>query len=231
VPDGLLLTVGFSSSASGPSGAPNRLLKLGLSGALAELFNLDRFEQERDPDGRGPGSNATGIAVAPDGSLWVTDAGGNWAARLTASGTLQTMVTFSDTQGEEAVPTGVAIGPDGNAYVALFRCLTPTTGKGGVARVRPDGGYDLVASGLSMPIDVAFDPSGALYVLEFAVDYAPDSGRLLRLAANGSPEALADGLRYPTSLAIDSSGRIYVTQMDAVAGGPPASGKLIRFDP
>jgi hypothetical protein len=41
---------------------------------------------------------------------------------------VQTVVAFPAIEGEQAVPTGLAIGPDNNAYVALFRCQTPTTG-------------------------------------------------------------------------------------------------------
>lgn len=229
--DGLLITVGVGSGVSGQGGGPNRLVRLGPSGGLAELFDLERFERERDPDGRGPGSNATGIAVAPDGGLWLSDAGGNWVARLADDGQVRAVVAFPMVDGQEAVPTGLAIGPDGELYVALFRCLVPTAGKGGVARVKADGSWEIVAAGFSNPIDVAFDAAGALHVLEFATDYAPDSGRLVRVGAGGQADVLLDGLNYPTSLAIAASGTVYLTQMAAVSGGGPGTGKLVRFDP
>ena len=229
--DGLLVTVGFGAGATDPLVAPNGLLELGLAGGLARVFDFDRFEQERDPDGRGAGSNATGIAVAPDGTAWVSDAGGNWVAHLGPDGSVNRLVVFPAVDGEEAVPTGLAIGPDGLAYVALFRCITPTTGKGGVARVKADGTYDIVASGLTAPVDVAFSLEGELHVLEFAQDYAPNTGRLLRVAEGGAIEVLVDGLSYPTSLAFDGSGRGYITEMAAVAGGVAGSGRLIRLEP
>lgn len=229
--DGLLVTVGFGVGTDDPLVAPNGLLELGTDGSRARLFDFDRVERERDPDGRGAGSNATGIAVAPNGTVWVSDAGGNWVAHLSPDGSVNGIVAFPAVDGEEAVPTGLAIGPDGHAYVALFRCLAPTGGKGGVARVKADGTYDIVASGLTGPVDVAFTPQGELYVVEFARDYAPKTGRLLRVGDDGTPEALVDGLNYPTSLAIDGSGRIYVAEMAAVAGGASGTGRLIRFVP
>ena len=99
-----------------------------------------------------------------------------------------------------------------------------------MARVRPDGAAELVASGLTSPIDVAFGPDGALHVLEFARDYAPSTGRVLRLDANGTTDVLADGLNYPTSFAIDGSGRAYITEMAGVAGGGPGTGRLVGVD-
>ena len=228
--DRLLFTVGVGSSVPGQVG-PNRLLRLEPGGRPADLFDLERFEQEHDPDGRGAGSNATGIAVAPDGTTWVGDAGGNWVARLGADGTVLSLVALPADGDAEAVPTGMAIGPDGDLYVALFRCRVPATGQGAVARVRSDGSFSLVATALTGPIDVAFGPEGALYILEFASDYAPDTGRLLRVGSGATTDVLLDGLNYPTSFAVDGAGRVYVTQMSAVAGGSPGTGRLVRFDP
>jgi hypothetical protein len=99
-----------------------------------------------------------------------------------------------------------------------------------VARVKPDGTYDIVASGLSNPIDVAFDAQGNLFVLEFAVDYAPATGRLVRVDADGAPTVVIDGLTYPTSVAFDPEGNAYITEIAAVSGGAAGTGKLLRFD-
>ena len=228
--DGLLVTVGFGVPSDEPPIAPNSLVKLDLAGNLTRLLDFDRLERDRDPDRLGPGSNATGIAVGPDGTVWVSDAGGNWVAHLASDGSVDRVVAFPAVDGEDAVPTGLAVGPDGNTYVALFRCIQPTEAKGGVARVRPDGAAELVASGLTSPIDVAFGPDGALHVLEFARDYAPSTGRVLRLAANGTTDVLADGLNYPTSFAIDGSGRAYITEMAGVAGGGPGTGRVVGVD-
>jgi sugar lactone lactonase YvrE len=162
--------------------------------------------------------------------LWVTDAAGNWVAHITPDGQVLTVVPFPAVNGEQAVPTGVAVGPDGNAYVALFRCQQPTQGKGGVARVKPDGTYDIAVSGLSNPIDVAFDSHGNLYVLEFAVDCAPETGALLRVGPDGSSTVVIDGLTYPTSVAFDTAGDAYISEIAAVSGGSAGTGTLLRFD-
>ncbi len=176
------------------------------AGDIASVFDFLRFERERDPEGQRADSNGTGIAVAPDRTLWVGDAAGNRVAHLAADGTILTVVAFPQVNGEQAVPTGLAVGPDGNAYVALFRCQVPTKGKGGVARVEPNGTYEIAAAGLSNLIDVAFNAEGRLHVSEFAVDYAPRSGRVLRVTGDGTITPGVEGLNNLTSFAIDGAG-------------------------
>lgn len=209
--------------------APNRLLRLDkASGQVGVVFNFERFELDRDLDGRGPDSNGAGTALAPDGSIWVTDAAGNWAARLAPDGSVRASVLFPGVDGEDAVPTGIAAGPAGEAYVALFRCQVPTGGKGGVARVSPDGDFELVVTGLSNPIDVALDGKGALYVLEFAVDYAPETGSVHRVEPDGSLTLLQAGLSYPTAVVADGQGGLLVTELGRTMDGPPGEGRIVR---
>jgi hypothetical protein len=43
-------------------------------------------------------------------------------------------------------------------------------GQGSVLRLRDDGSFDVAADDLTAPIDLAFDSSGRLYVLEFIGD-------------------------------------------------------------
>lgn len=213
-----------------PRTPPHRLVKHNSVGPPTTVFDFAGFEEDYDPDGGGEDTNATGVAVANDGTLWVSDAAGNWVAHLAADGSVMVSVAFPPVNGEQAVPIGIAVGPDGHAYVTLFRCQVPTAGKGGVARVKPDGTYEIAVSGLSNPIDVTFDAAGTLYVLEYAVDYTPRSGRVLRVADGGATEVVVDDLNNPTSIALDSAGRIYVTEMASSAGGEPGTGRLIRFD-
>lgn len=123
----------------------------------------------------------------------------------------------------------MAVDTDGHAYVALFRCQVPTQQKGGVVRIAPGGEYEIVAAGLSNPIAVRI-VRHELYVLEFAVDYQPSTGRLLRMTTN-VPEVILDKLNYPTAFAIAHDGAIYVTEMVAPGGGDAQSGRLLRFDP
>jgi sugar lactone lactonase YvrE len=214
-----------------PLSGPSRLLVAEANGHVAEVFDLGLLEQEHNPDGDDRDSNATAVALAPNGTIWVSDSAGNWVARITADGSVKTVLAFPQVDSEDAVPTGIAIGPDGHAYVTLFRCQQPIAGRGGVARVASDGSFEIVASGLSNPIDVAFDNEGRMYVVEFAVDYTPGTGRVLRFNDSDAPEILIDGLTFPTSIAIAPDGSVYVTEIVSPAGGEVGSGRLLRFAP
>jgi sugar lactone lactonase YvrE len=231
----LYVLLGVGAFLQNPIYAENHLVSIAPDGAITQLFSLAGFEAEHDPDGAGIDSNATGLAYAEDGSLWVTDAAGNWAALLIPSHEagepmdVAAVVVFPSVDGEDAVPTGIAVGPDGNAYVALFRCQQPTDGKGGIARIHPDGEYEIVVEGLSNPIDVGFDAAGRMYVLEFATDYAPGTGRLLVVREHGRVATVLDGLTFPTSLAISEQGTVYITEIASPAGGAAGSGRLLAF--
>uniref|UniRef100_A0A831X930 ScyD/ScyE family protein n=1 Tax=Thermorudis peleae TaxID=1382356 RepID=A0A831X930_9BACT len=120
--DMLYVVTGAGAWLNDPFYAPNKLLKRTSDGAWIEVFDFTGFEYLVDPDGNGPNSNAYGVAVSMDGDVWVSDAGGNWVARLTEDGAVAAYATFPQVNGEDAVPTGIAIGPDGSAYVTLFRC-------------------------------------------------------------------------------------------------------------
>lgn len=234
--DILYVLLGAGAFLQSPLYAENHLIAIRPNGKITDQFNARMFESEHNPDGAEIDSNAAGVAVDRDRVLWITDAAGNWVAQLVPSKAVgdpwvvSVVTTFPDVSGEDAVPTGIAVGPDGNAYVALFRCQEPTRGKGGIARVEQDGTYEIVVSGLSNPIDVAFDPSGQMYVLEFAVDYAPRSGRLIRIGDDGDQTTVLDGLMYPTGVAFDPEGNAYITEMAAVSGGAAGTGKLLRFN-
>jgi len=169
-------------------------------GTINEIFDFMRFESDLDPDANGVDSNAAGVAVAPDKTIWVSDAAGNWVAHLSSNGDLLMHVVFPPIDGEDAVPTGIFIGGDGSAYVTLFRCSNQDANQGGVARINPDGNYELVASGLRQPIDVAIDNNDAILGFEFSESYRRNSGRLISLEGVMSlSEKVIFGLFVPSS--------------------------------
>ena len=87
----------------------------------------------------------------------------------------------------------------------------------------------MVAENLTTPIDLAFDTSGQLYVIEFLETsetgdpYRGTTGRLIRLEPEGDGwivgRVLVQGLPFPTALLIDGDDRIYIS-----------SGLVVRFD-
>ncbi len=105
------------------------------------------------------------VAAAPDGSVYISDFGGQYVYQLGASGTL-TIVTgtgsagFSGDNGaasaaQVAYPAGLTVGADGSLYIA----------DSGNARVRriANGAITTVAQ-VAEVVDVALAATGALYV-------------------------------------------------------------------
>ena len=97
---------------------------------------------------------ARGIAVGPDGNLWVSDAGGNQVHRITPAGTAASL-PIPLPMGVNA--RGIARGADGNMWVADFS--TP----GGVVRVTTGGVATRFPVPTGSPIDVIAGSDGNIW--------------------------------------------------------------------
>lgn len=111
---------------------------------------------------------ASGVAVAPDGTIWIVDASLNLLFHIGADGKI------SDVAAGLYGPEGVAVGPDGHVYVAdrgAYRVASPngsgdTISFAGIefrAGFTGDGGLAKKAK-LWLPYDVATDGAGNLYI-------------------------------------------------------------------
>lgn len=176
------------------------------------------------------GGAATGIAVAPDGRVFWTDAaaGRIWVRRGRQAGAVPCIGGPGARPGQLRNPQGLVAGPFGALYVA----------DAGNNRVQV---FDLeryqlidVWDGFAEPWALAAAPCGTrLYVAErgagrVAVLSLP-AGRAVRApeagapAPAGAPMRLGEGvLQQPEGLAVDPEGRIYVAD--------PALGAVVVFD-
>ncbi len=138
----------------------------------------------------GPAVNATlsdpsGLSLAHDGTLYVTDVGNDTVRRIDRSGVISLVAGKQGTEGRRGDggpataaqlynPRGLALGPDGSLYIA-------DAGNNVVRRVDPKGVINTVAGSgtysseqdakalatqvpLSTPSGVVVDPSGTLYI-------------------------------------------------------------------
>jgi sugar lactone lactonase YvrE len=169
-------------------------------------------------------SNPYAMAVrAGDHAFYVSDGASGRILRVTLDGKIRVFAEFPN------MPplAGLAVGPDQRLYVALFSLWPHTPGSGEIGAVDPAGERAIVLHDLTMPIDVGFDVSGAMVVLEFAdgrqpeQPYAPHSGRLLRIAGNGERTVIDDRLHYPTAMAFSPAGDLYI----AAGGAFTAAGE------
>ena len=112
-------------------------------------------------------NNPTGIAVAPDGTIWVADTVNNRIQSLSTSGTwtVFTITTGSGHQTGFKVPWGVTVAPDGSIWVA-------DTGNNRVVSMTTSGALNFSATAASMGVPAA--PTDSL-IYPFAIAFSGDT--------------------------------------------------------
>lgn len=209
------------------------LFRVRPDGRTERVADLLAFESAANPDGAGVESNPFGLLYDRASDRFdVSDGAGNDLVRVAPDGRVETVAAWRD----NPVPTGLARGPDGRLYATLFGPFPHAPGGGRVDRVEADGSTRTVLGGLTMPIAVAFDRGGVMYLLQFAggldlqprLQFRPKSGRLLRVV-DGRPEVVFDELRYPTFLVLAPDGGLLIGDRGAIS--TPGSGRVLRADP
>jgi hypothetical protein len=214
------------------------LLRVSSTGSIQDVADLAAYEKAHNPDGGAKlESDPYGILRVGLGSV-VTDAGGNSLLRVSHWGHISTLAVFPQRmvwyQGQkvpmDAVPTAVVRGPDGAYYVSELTGFPYPVHGARVYRVVPGHAPEIYAKGFTNIIDIAFDGSGNLYVLEIAHNSLKADtpyGALLRVNSDGSKTMILDkGLSFPTSLALQGSHRVFLTNCGVCPGG----GQVLRVD-
>jgi glucose/arabinose dehydrogenase len=159
----------------------------------------------------------TGIAIGPDGDVYVADAANNVVDQFSASG------AFLDTFISSGLfmPSGMAFGPDGYLYVANYGVGNESY----VARFDSSGnpvdGSPFVPSstGLDDPGAIAFGPDGNLYITDSVngVDKVLlPTGSFSTLIPLGCPST---PFANPQGVAFGPDGNLYVSDAGYGCGG------------
>ncbi len=227
-----------------------RVWRIGLDGKLSLVAGSGRFGFDGDGGLATEASLAhpAAIAVAVDGSVYISDTENNRIRRVAPDGIINTVAGngtkgFSGDGGpahdaEFYSPTGLALAPDGTLYITdagnyVIRRLTPGGGLSTVAGMHRedwthgfggDGGPPLEAK-FDEPSGIALGPDGALYITD------TDNHRIRRVGLDGVVATIAgskvedsdvgdyggDGgpasearLAFPNSLAFGPDGSLYV---------------------
>ena len=170
-------------------------------------------------------SDPFGVAVAPDGAVYVADAGMSQAIRRIApDGTVTTLAGGArgfrnGPRGEAAfdTPSGLAVDSSGTIYVA-------DTGNNAIRRITADGTVATVADesdGLAGPIGIAIDGGGRLIVADTYHDriIVLESDGSVRTLAGASTPGFIDGpgteasFDTPTGIAVDAAGNVFVADL------------------
>jgi sugar lactone lactonase YvrE len=218
------------------------LVRLPLTGGSVQpVADLAAYEGAQNPDGLALDSNPFGLLITPGGFV-VADAGANAVLGVTSAGTISTLSFLPPRPNStppppvfQSVPTAVALGPDGAYYVGELTGFPFPPGAASVYRLDPTTGDRTIAhTGFTNIVDLTFDPSGNLYVLQISTNglasaTGPSPGALIQVAAGtGQRSTIASqGLSFPTAVAIGSDGMLYVSNM----GTSPGGGQVLRIIP
>jgi hypothetical protein len=176
--------------------------------------------------------NPFDITFDANGAPIVTDASGNGVAQENSDGTTRFFHRFDshiDPTNErltiDPVPTGIAR-ICGEYYVTLLGGCPYPARSGELVAVDERRNQRTVIDNLNMPIDVAQDANGDIWVLEFAKfadgascfsgeGYTPESGRLSRITPDGGLETTLDGLDFPGAVLPMPDGTVYISEVFA----------------
>jgi uncharacterized protein (TIGR03437 family) len=179
------------------------------------------------------------VAVDATGNLYIADTGNQSVRKVTPDGTTTTVAGNGQLNG----PEGVAVDAAGNLYIA-------DTFNGRIRRLAPDGSLITVAgtgstgvysgdnnpavnAAISLPLDVAVDRFGTLYIADFGNSRvrAVSNGIITTVAGNTNGAPAVDGglainvrLAGPTGVTVDRNGNVYFVEAGIGSGTGLARG-------
>ena len=182
-----------------------------------------------------------GIAIDPNGNVYVADGGNNMVMRIAPNGTLTVVAGngiagFSGEGGQATSaalhsPSAVTLDSSGNIYIAdnfngrirkvSNGIITTVAGAvaGGNAGPLGDGGPAILAN-IDSPDTVAVDSAGALYIADENDCRVRKvlNGIITTVAGTGAPGYTGDGgpatkatLNHPVGVAVDAAGNLYIS--------------------
>ena len=211
--------------------------RIGTNGVVTTLAGLPGAPGSAD----GSGSSArfdspTGLALGPDGALYVSDTGNHTIRRVTTNGVVITLAgsagnaDYADGPATAArfnQPLGLAIAPDGTVFVAdsgnhLIR-VTATNGTVSVLAGNPEtfGSADGTGTNafFNNPVGLALAPDGSLFVSDannFTLRRVTAAGVVTTIAGAAGQDGFTDGpaasARFgkPAELALAPNGTLYI---------------------
>jgi len=221
-----------SGCSHGLEGTTNGIFKVNSNGTWTMIADLSAYQKAHpvavpEPDDFEPDGTWYSM-VAVRGELYAVEPNHGELDAVSTDGTIRRIADISATQGH-IVPTAVAY--HGNFYVGNLNTFPIQEGSSRILKITPSGQVQLVATGLTTVLGVAFDHEGYLYVLENTTGDnqfpTPGTGKVVRITDSGT-EDIATGLFLPTGMTFGPDGALYVSN---VGFGPPpvGLGQIVRI--
>lgn len=218
------------------------LMTLGTSGQASDTgaTSLDFRTITR---AAGPFHYPTNLAVAPDGSLYVSDGYGNARVHhFAADGRwLKSWGEPGAGPGQFHLPHGIAVDAQGTVYVADRE-------NSRIQLFTPEGAFQAEWTDMARPCQVCVDGAGHVWVAELGFQagmwpgtQAPPgatggrltcfdrAGRIVARWGGGREPGAAGDFYAPHDLCVDSQGNLYVAEVVRSAGGRPEFHALQKF--
>jgi len=255
-PNGIITTVAGNGNSNGGgiisafvANTPNvntpiinaLIANIPLAASIEDITDDDTYELG---DG-GPALEATiscptGVAVGPDGSLYIADSYENRIRRVGPDSIITTIAGTGEegfsgdggpaTQAQLSLPTQVIVGPDGCVYISndgnkRIRKITPdgyisTIAGTGEAGYSGDGGTATLAKINIENAGMAIGPDGSLYFADThngRIRRVRPDGIITTVAGNGDFASYGDGgpaidaaIEQPKGIAVTRDGTLYI---------------------
>ncbi len=186
------------------------------------LANNKVFAPEPD-DFEPDGSPYSLIHVGDD--LYAIEPNHGELVRITTGGDITRVLDFSAHYGH-IVPTAMTFKED--FFVGNLRTFPLVEGSSSIYKVSMGGDVEVVATGFTGILGVAFDHHHRLYVLETSAGDGPipGTGRVIRINNDSTRNVIADNLTFPTAMTFGPDGNLYISD---TGFGPPA-GQILKVE-
>ena len=172
---------------------------------------VSRFGSEGKANGQFESPN--GIAVAPNGNMYVADTDNNRVQEFTAAGEYVTQWGSGGSEKSQFVhPAGVAVAPNGNVYVTDSGNDRVTEFSATGEYITKWGSYGAGSGQFKTPEGIAVAPNGNVYVTDSGNDRVQEfssTGEAV-IAKWGSEGKGSGQFENPDGIAVAANGHVYV---------------------